>query len=308
MTRFLKEASALAGGLGICLARPSAAAKKRAHAIQHSRGRSATPSCYRELIAVTRATKLSLRRALMVLAACRGPTAADWCGQVRHYLPLIERVMTQTKRRVFDGEAVPASEKVVSLFEPHADIIVKGGREVQYGHKINLATGRSGLILDVVVETGNPADAERFLPMLERHIASHGQPPRQIAGDGGYASTANVNQAKALGVSDVAFHKKGHLGSKPWSKAAGCIASCATSAPASRPNLLFEAGVWPGTLHLARAGALHLIRLVLGCRLQPGSLSPDSAAWPRPDRRSHWARRTPAARHAPCGTRKRPQL
>ncbi len=85
------------------------------------------------------------------------------------------------------------------MFEPHADIIVKGGREVQYGHKINLATGRSGLILDVVVETGNPADAERFLPMLERHIASHGQPPRQIAGDGGYASTANVTQAKALG-------------------------------------------------------------------------------------------------------------
>ena len=147
----------------------------------------------------------------MVLAACAEPTAAEWCGEVRHYLPLIERVMTQTRRRVFDGEALPASEKVVSLFEPHADIIVKGGREVQYGHKINLATGRSGLILDVVVETGNPADAERFLPMLERHIASHGQPPRQIAGDGGYASAANVTQAKALGVSDVAFHKKSRL-------------------------------------------------------------------------------------------------
>ena len=83
---------------------------------------------------------------------------------------------------------------------------------MQYGHKINLATGRSGLILDVVVETGNPADAERFLPMLERHIARHGQPPRQIASDGGYASADNLNQAKALGVSDVAFHKKGGLG------------------------------------------------------------------------------------------------
>ena len=106
---------------------------------------------------------------------------------------------------------MPASEKVVSLFEPHADIIVKGGRDVQYGHKINLATGRSGLILDVVVEVGNPADAERFLPMLERHIAAHGQPPRQIASDGGYASAANLSQAKTLGVSDVAFHKKGRL-------------------------------------------------------------------------------------------------
>ena len=49
---------------------------------------------------------------------------------------------------------------------------------MQYGHKLNLVTGRSGLILDVVVEAGNPADAERFLPMLERQIARCGVPPR----------------------------------------------------------------------------------------------------------------------------------
>jgi IS5 family transposase len=95
-----------------------------------------------------------------------------------------------------------------SLFEPHADIIVKGARDVQYGHKLNLVTGRSGLILDVVVETGNPADAERFLPMLERQIAHCGVPPRQVAADGGYASQDNLTTAKALGVTDVAFHKK----------------------------------------------------------------------------------------------------
>jgi IS5 family transposase len=106
------------------------------------------------------------------------------------------------------GEAVPAGEKLVSLFEPHADIIVKGGRAVQYGHKLNLATGKSGLILDVVVEAGNPADAERFLPMLDRQIARRGAPPRQTAADGGYASRDNLKQAKARGVQDVAFHKK----------------------------------------------------------------------------------------------------
>ena len=212
MTRLLEQGCGLAGRAAMRWRDHRRLAKKRAHAIQHSRGKERKAKLYRELIAVTRATERALERALAVLAACAGPTAADWCREVSHYLALIERVMTQTRRRVFDGEAVPASEKAVSLFEPHADIIVKGGREVQYGHKINLATGRSGLILDVVVETGNPADAERFLPMLERHIASHGQPPRQIAGDGGYASAANVTQAKALGVSDVAFHEKGHLG------------------------------------------------------------------------------------------------
>jgi IS5 family transposase len=186
-------------------------AKKRAQAIEYSRGKERKAKLYRELLAATHDTKEALERTL-ALAACAGPVAAGWCREVRHYLPLIERVTTQTRRRVFDGEAVPAGEKLVSLFEPHADIIVKGGRAVQYGHKINLATGRSGLILDVVVESGNPADAERFLPMLERHIAHHGQPPRQTASDGGYASAANLAQAKALGVSDVAFHKKARLG------------------------------------------------------------------------------------------------
>src|SRR5215472_8816162 len=81
-----------------------------------------------------------------------------WRAEVAHYLPLIARVIVQTRRRVLDGETVPASEKLVSLFEPHADIIVKSGRQVQYGHKLNLATGKSGLILDIVIETGNPAD------------------------------------------------------------------------------------------------------------------------------------------------------
>src|SRR5215472_12606700 len=89
-----------------------------------------------------------------------------WRAEVAHYLPLIARVLVQTGRRVLDGEIVPASEKLVSLFEPHADIIVKGRRQVQYGHKLNLATGKSGLILDIVIETGNPADAERFVSML----------------------------------------------------------------------------------------------------------------------------------------------
>ena len=234
MTRLLKRAPALAGAAAISWRDHRRLAKKRAHAIEHSRGKERKAKLYRELIAATRATKEALERTL-ALATCAGPAAAGWCREVRHYLPLIERVMTQTRRRVFDGEAVPASEKLVSLFEPHADIIVKGGRAVQYGHKINLATGRSGLILDVVVESGNPADAERFLPMLERHIACHGQPPRQTASDGGYASAANLSQAKALGVSDVAFHKKAHLGIEAMVKSCW-VCRCrraARSAPAT---------------------------------------------------------------------------
>lgn len=77
--------------------------------------------------------------------------------------------------------------KLVSLFEPHADITIKGGRDVHYANKLNLTTGRSGLILDLVIEAGNPAGSERLLPMLERQIGIWDQTPRQAA-DGGYAS------------------------------------------------------------------------------------------------------------------------
>jgi hypothetical protein len=88
---------------------------------------------------------------------------------------LIEQIIAQTERRVLAGEAVPASDKLVSLFEPHADIICKG-REVAYGHKLNLTTGGSGLILDLVIEAGNPADSERLLrcsSATARSMASH---------------------------------------------------------------------------------------------------------------------------------------
>src|SRR5262245_35160811 len=101
---------------------------------------------------------------------------ANKMRQERTIQATIFEVFAQHEIGSLDGEIVPASEKLVSLFEPHADIIVKGGRQVQYGHKLNLATGKSGLILDIVIETGNPADAERFLPMLDRHIARTGAP------------------------------------------------------------------------------------------------------------------------------------
>ena len=93
------------------------------------------------------------------------------------YDALLGRVADQTRRRVFDGATVPARDKVVSLFEPHTDIIVKGDRDIHCGHKVNLATGRSGLVLDAVVESGNPADSTRCLAMLERHRDHYGAAP-----------------------------------------------------------------------------------------------------------------------------------
>ncbi len=208
MTRLLRRAGRLPEAPAMRWRDRRRLAKKRARAIDYSRGKAKKRVLYRELIAAVQATRAELQTVAEGLPETVGMAAERWRAGVNHYLPLIARIIDQSARRVLQGEAVPAGEKLVSLFEPHADIIVKGGREVQYGHKLNLVTGKSGLILDVVVEAGNPADAERFLPMLDRQIARRGAPPRQTAADGGYASRDNLKQAKARGVQDVAFHKK----------------------------------------------------------------------------------------------------
>jgi transposase, IS5 family len=211
MARLLKGADALIGG-HLVWRDHRRAAKKRARAIEYARNRPARVPLYRELIKLTRATLAYADQAATQLRQALDPIAAAlWQAEFRDYRPMIERIVAQTERRVLRGEAVAANEKIVSLFEPHADIIVKGGREVEYGHKLNLTAGRSGLILDLVIEAGNPADSDRFLPMLNRHIGFYGEAPRQAAADGGYASRYNLGQAKALGVRDVAFHKKAGL-------------------------------------------------------------------------------------------------
>jgi transposase, IS5 family len=211
MVRLLQEADALLGGSERGWCNHCRAAKKRWRAIEFTRGRPQRVQLYRELIKLTRATLAYLRGAAAELARARSPAVALWQAKVCHYRPLVEQIIAQTERRVLAGQAVPARDKLVSLFEPHADIIVKGSRDVDYGHKLNLTTGRSGLILDLVIEAGNPADRERLLPMLERHVAVWGAAPRQVAADGGYASRENLAQAKARGVQDMAFHKKSGL-------------------------------------------------------------------------------------------------
>jgi transposase, IS5 family len=73
----------------------------------------------------------------------------------------LRAVIDQTERRVLRGAAVPAEETIVSVFEPHTDIIIKDCRKTYHGHEVTLTGGTSGLIRDPVIESGNPADSTR---------------------------------------------------------------------------------------------------------------------------------------------------
>ena len=152
--------------------------------------------------------KQSDRAVDQVKAKSLDPLSFAWIEEVLHYRRLLERVIDQAVRRVFNQETVPAGEKIVSLFEPHTDIIVKANRGVEYGHKLNLSTNKHGLITAVMLEQGNPKDSKRFMPLLEAHQRLYGHLPTTTIADGCYASHDNRSAAKAMGVEKVVFHKK----------------------------------------------------------------------------------------------------
>lgn len=144
--------------------------------------------------------------------------AQSYSNELRHFIDLSAKVIDQTIRRVVHGETVPATEKIVSIFEPHTNIIIKDRRKVQFGHKIVLSNGASGLITDCIVLVGNPADSTLAVQMIERHIEIYGKPPEQAAFDGGFTSAANLSEIKKLNVGDVMFSKRRGLSIEDMAK------------------------------------------------------------------------------------------
>lgn len=185
-------------------------ARRRALGIMNAKRAEDRTRLYRDLLVVTGWAIEDARRIAGELKGINSIAAFLLQTEIEHYLPLVARVVDQTTRRVLNGESVPAAEKLVSIFEPHTDIIVKDRRDTFYGHKICLTTGASGLLLDVVIEDGNPADSTLASRMIGRIKGIFGKAPRQAAFDGGFSSKANVEDIKSLGVNDVAFSK--HVG------------------------------------------------------------------------------------------------
>lgn len=134
-----------------------------------------------------------------------------WLIDLEHYKNIALMILDQTKRRVIDKEPVPASEKVFSIFEDHTDIIVKGFRDIQYGHKINLSSVEKGFITYLSIEDGNPCDKLLFLPVLDSHQEHYDLLPESIVCDGCYASQNNVFAGRERGVKRVVFNKRAGL-------------------------------------------------------------------------------------------------
>ena len=185
-------------------------AKRRMLAVKNARWKKQRKAAYVDLLKASRKVIGYAQRAMDAIetSSTSDPLAIALAFQIDHFAGLTRKVIDQTERRVIHGESVDAKDKVVSLFEPHTDIIVKDRRDTLFGHKICLTGGASNLILDCLITEGNPADSDLTIPMLDRQKQIYGRYPLKASFDGGFASKTNLKLAKSRQIKDVCFAKK----------------------------------------------------------------------------------------------------
>lgn len=167
----------------------------------------------KKLIAYGREVKLNTQKLAEVLKEERPKNKAQKLaiealfGQIEGFIGYFENVLLQAEERIIKELKVSAENKVLSIFEPHTDIIEKGEREPVFGHKISLIGGKSNLIFDCIIHRGNPSDRQIFKTAIDRHLEIYRSIPSKIAADAGFYSKANVEYAKSMGIKDVVLDR-----------------------------------------------------------------------------------------------------
>jgi IS5 family transposase len=167
-------------------------------------------AAYQRLVEVARAT---IRQAGQVRSMLQEvPSAQKISEEISHFAGLLERVVWQTERRVLKGEEVLATEKLVSIFEPHTAIIRRGKapNTTEFGRKVWLSEVDGGIVSGFWILEGNPGDEAQLKPALEDHLHLFGRAPELVAADRNVHSKENERLASELGVKKVCLPKAGN--------------------------------------------------------------------------------------------------
>lgn len=132
-------------------------------------------------------------------------------GEARQIIKRITRVleqlpqaMRQAHERIIGERQVKNGEKILSLYEEHAGVYVRGkaGAEVEFGSQLLLGEAESGAIVDWELVCGNPrADTKMLGRSLERmKQTSAGPGIGEVCGDRGFDSKVNRDLLEKEGI------------------------------------------------------------------------------------------------------------
>lgn len=174
---------------------------------------------YQDLMRGTRAVVRQAETAAQQVAAgsARGIGLAQLhvealAQQLRDTVGLVHRVLAQTRARILKGDT-HYPHKLLSLFEPHTEAIRKGkaAKPTEFGKLVKLQEAEGQFITDWEVCPTRVPDQELWVPALDRHRQLFGRVPRLAVADAGFATAANEEAARDLGVHRVVLPKRGRL-------------------------------------------------------------------------------------------------
>ncbi len=186
------------------------------HRIARRKGEQAAEEMKEAYVRLIKVAKASRAQAHQVRDALRQQTedgAKSLLKQLEQLLPMVDQAIDQAKRRVLDGQVVPATEKLLSLFEPHTQIIVrhKAGKLVEFGRKLFIDEVDGGVVSRYEILKGLEPDHEHVKDSLEGHQQRFGHAPDVLAGDRGCYSPKNEELARKAGVKHIVLPKTGRV-------------------------------------------------------------------------------------------------
>jgi IS5 family transposase len=171
---------------------------------------------YRGLLRITRRVVRDAHAVAARLPARSRPR--HLAERLQATIGIMQRVVAQTRARVLRGDT-HYPDKVVSVFEPHTQIIRKGklAKPTEFGCVVKIQEAEGQVITDYVVCAPGQSDRDLWVPALERHAALFGHPPQLAVADGGFASRTNERWAQGQGVRHVVLPRRQN---EPRSRAA----------------------------------------------------------------------------------------
>jgi transposase, IS5 family len=221
LTRTMKKIERLAGAAGAKLRNRMRSTQRclvhigrASRSFRTEHGKQRLSQCYGRLLAITgRVVGQAKRFAREVQEGIKAGTdiltqaaVEAHSGYLQTMIPRVRQVMRQTRERIFHGNT-HAPGKLVSLFEPHTEIIRKGkaSKPTEFGKMVKVQEVEQQIVTHYEVYDQRPSDTDLLIPAIEVHEQQFGKPPRLVTADAGFFSAHNEAAAHKRGVKRIAI-------------------------------------------------------------------------------------------------------
>jgi len=113
--------------------------------------------------------------------------------RIENILSQLPAAIKQAHERIIGGRKLPNKSKILSLYDPNVQVIVRGksNAEVEFGNNLWLGETCEGFIADYLLEKEKTSDAKQIRPAISRLVSEQHLAVHNVWGDRGLHSAAN---------------------------------------------------------------------------------------------------------------------